>query len=229
MLRSVTVPRKKPPITFHCFLILNNSTLSTADLSWSSNISMKFRLKARKINVNQDVLKQLYLRPHLEYGCHDWNPHLEKSCRNSTWGRRLWEFTGTAQQSKNAGYMPDLGCCTDIFYRLSYFPEGTFKLRENTLLSWSKSLLLALTLTFIPHTTSFKYHLSTIYVHNSHLLIVISMSCSIALSLAFAIWVACTYWNVIEKKLHTKQKIFKNNDRVFRNGFRPWNLHTMES
>ena len=32
-------------------------------------------------NVSQNVLKQLYLslvRPHLEHGCHVWNPHLEK-------------------------------------------------------------------------------------------------------------------------------------------------------
>ena len=98
----MTISREKKPITPHHTLILNNGDLEhvesykylglllTADLSWSSHIS-SICLKARKIlgllyrrfygNVNQDVLKQLYLslvRPHLEYGCHVGNPHLEK-------------------------------------------------------------------------------------------------------------------------------------------------------
>ena len=99
--KCMTISRKKQPITPHCAVVLNSSTLEQvesykdlgllmADLSWSSHIS-SICLKARKIlgllyrqlydNVSQNVLKQLYLslvRPHLEYGCHVWNPHFEK-------------------------------------------------------------------------------------------------------------------------------------------------------
>ena len=150
----MTISRKKKPITPHCTLVLNNSTLEqvenykylglllTADLSWSSHIS-SICLKAWKIlgllyrwfygNVSQDVLKQLYLslvRPHLEYGCHVWNPHLEKdkkalesvqkfACRIATarWDNSYESLLNSLifSHSNNAGHMPGLGYCTEFF------------------------------------------------------------------------------------------------------------------
>ena len=186
----------------HCALVLNNSTLEqvqsykylglllTADLSWSSHIS-SIRLKARKIlgllyrrfyiygNVSQDVLKQLYLslvRPHLEYACQVWNPHLEKdkkaienvqkfACRIATarWDdsyENLLELLNLQPLQERRTHAR-LGLLYRILYKLSYFPESTFKLRENTPQSRGshqlelqvdpfKSLLLAQTLIFIP-------------------------------------------------------------------------------
>ena len=95
--KSMTISRKRKPVTLNYSLTLNNSNLEqvesykylglllTSDLSWSPHIS-SICLKARKIlnllyrrfysNVSQDVLKQLYLslvRPHLEYSCHVWS------------------------------------------------------------------------------------------------------------------------------------------------------------
>ena len=169
--KCMTISRKKKPIAPHCALVLNNSTLEqvqsykylglllTADLSWSSHIS-SIRLKARKIlgllyrrfygNVSQDVLKQLYLslvRPHLEYACQVWNPHLEKdkkaienvqkfACRIATarWDdnyENLLELLNLQPLHERRTHAR-LGLLYRILYKLSYFPESTFKLRENT-------------------------------------------------------------------------------------------------
>jgi len=64
--------------------------LLTADLSWTHHIEA-ICSKARKLlgllyrrfyeHVDPSALRQLYLslvRPHLEYGCHIWDPNLQK-------------------------------------------------------------------------------------------------------------------------------------------------------
>ena len=169
--KSMIISRKKTPTTPHHALVLNNGTLEqvesykylglllTADLSWSSHIS-SICLKARKVlgllyrrfygNVSQDVLKQLYLslvRPHLEYGCHVWNPHLEKdkkaledvqkfACRIATahWDESydtLLELLHLQPLQERRTHAR-LGLMYRILYKLSYFPAETFKLRNLT-------------------------------------------------------------------------------------------------
>ena len=170
--KCMTISRKKEPITPPHALVLNNSTLEkvqsykylglllTADLSWSSHIS-SICLKARKIlgllyrwfygNVSQDVLKQLYLslvRPHLEYGCHVLNPHLEKDKREL---ENVQEFACTIatahwddsydnllhllnlQSLQEHRIHARLGMLYRIIYKLSYYAEDTFKLRASNL------------------------------------------------------------------------------------------------
>lgn len=199
--KSMIISRKKEPITPQCALMLNGNNLEqvksykylglllTADLSWSSHIS-SVCLKARKIlgllyrrfygNVSQDALKQMYLslvRPHLEYGSHVWNPHLEKdkkalesiqkfACRivSAHWDEsygNLLELLNLHLQERRTHAR--LGLLYRIRYKLSYFPEGTFKVRDNLLPSrCSHQLELQVPFartnsyfySFVPHTTS---------------------------------------------------------------------------
>ena len=168
----MTISRKKKPITPQRALTLNNGNLEqvesykylglllTADLSWSPHIS-SICLKARRIlgliyrrfygNVSQDALRQLYLslvRPHLEYGCQVWNPHLVKdkealenvqkfACRIATahWDENyemLLQFLDV-QPLQERRIHARLGLLYRILYKLSHFPEGTFELRKNVL------------------------------------------------------------------------------------------------
>ena len=125
-------------------------------------------------NVSQDALKQLYLslvRPHLEYGCQVWNPHLVKdrealenvqkfACRIATvhWDENyetLLQFLDI-QPLQNAEYMPGLDYCIEsstsyhIFQKaLSNYGIIFYLVEIHTNLS-SKSLLLAQILTFTP-------------------------------------------------------------------------------
>ena len=127
--------------------------LLTAELSSSSHIS-PICLKARKIlsllyrrfygNVSQDVLKQLYLslmKPHLEYGCHVWNPHHVKDKKALENIQKLACRIGTAHWDESYDSLLELlnlqslherrtharlGLLYRIQYKLSYFPEGTF-------------------------------------------------------------------------------------------------------
>ena len=170
--KCMTISRKKEPITPLHDLVLNNGTLEkvqsykylglllTVDLSWSSHIA-SICLKARKIlgllyrrfygNVNQDVLKQLYLslvRPHLEYGCHVWKPHLENDKRELEKVQKFACRIATAhwddsydnllhllnlQPLQERRIHARLGMLYRIIYKLSYYPEDTFKLRASSL------------------------------------------------------------------------------------------------
>ena len=201
--KCMIISRKKKPITPQCALILNGNNLEqvksykylglllTADLSWSSHIS-SVCLKARKIlgllyrrfygNLSQDALKQLYLslvRPHLEYGCHVWNPHLEKDKKALESVQRFACRIASAHWDESYGSLLELlnlqslqerrsharlGLLYKILYKLSYFPEGTLKVRDNILPSRSGSHQLELQVpfartnsyfySFVPHTTS---------------------------------------------------------------------------
>ena len=216
--KYMTISRKMKPTTPHHPLILNNGDLEhvesykylglllTADLSWSSHIS-SICLKARKIlgllyrrfygNVNQDVLKQLYLslvRPHLEYGCHVWNPHLEKDKKALENVQKFACRIATAHWDESYDNLLDLanlpplherriharlGLLYKIIYKLSYFPEGTFKFRGNSLpnrCSHQLELQVPFARTnsyfysFVPHTTSLWNSLpkDTINLSTSH-------------------------------------------------------------
>ena len=213
--KYMTISRKKKPITPQRALTLNNGILEqvesykylglllTADLSWSPHIS-SICLKARRIlgliyrrfygNVSQDALKQLYLslvRPHLEYGCQVWNPHLVKdrealenvqkfACRIATahWDENyetLLQFLNI-QPLQERRIHARLGLLYRILYKLSHFPEGTFELRNN-ILSGRNSHQLELQVpfartnpyfySFVPHTTSLWNSLSKDVINSS--------------------------------------------------------------
>ena len=128
----------------------------------------------------EDVLKQLYLSliiPHLEYGCHVWNPHPEKdkkaledvqkfACRIATvrWDESYdTVFESHLQPLQERRTHARLRLMYRILHKLSYFPAGTFKLQNSTQpnsCSYQLELQVPFARTdsyfysFVPHTSS---------------------------------------------------------------------------
>ena len=155
--------------------------LLTTNLSWSAHIST-ICTKAKKIlgliyrrfygSANQTILKQLYLslvRPHLEYACQIWDPHLVRDkkmlenvqkfgCKLAAhqWDAsyqellELFELQPLEQQRLHL----KLGLLFKILHRLCYIPSVPVIRNNMPSLSISHSLQVDPPFT---HTNAFKY------------------------------------------------------------------------
>ena len=174
------ISRKKSPVTPTVPLLLGNlplqkvetfkylGVLISQDMSWSSHIETTCS-KAKKVLgllyrkfyecSNTETLVQLYLslvRPHLEYACSVWSPHLVKDINAI---ENVQKFASRmATHNWNLNYN-DLLSLTDlptlerrrmdlklgqlfkIVHKLCSFPEGIVRFREQTpLLSNTRSV-----------------------------------------------------------------------------------------
>ena len=155
------------------------------NLSWSPHIHA-ICSKARQIIgllyrrfynfSNSDTLIQLYtslVRPHLEYACPVWSPHLAKdiqeiervqafACRMAT---HTWRANYQELQSiikiptlERRRLELKLGHLFKIIHNLCFFPEGVFCYREQTPLVTSTRSAHSLTLVqLFAHTNSYLY------------------------------------------------------------------------
>lgn len=200
--KTMTISRKRSPSHPANPLLLNGEALEkvdsykylglllTADLSWSSHIS-GICAKARKIlglvyrrfygAADQEAIKQLYIsivRPHLEYGCQIWDPHLVKdktalenvqkfACRiaSARWDEGYEDLLNhlNLQPLHQRRLHAKLGLLYKIIHKLCFFPENTFQERSichshrvthqhqlNIPFAHSNSYLYS----FVPHTIS---------------------------------------------------------------------------
>ena len=142
--------------------------LLSQDMSWSSHVQATCS-KAKKVLgllywkfygcSNTNTLIQLYIslvRPHLEYACPVWAPHMAKdihaiesvqkfACRMAThnWNLGYHELLSMTELPtlEKRGLELKLGQLFKIVHNLCFFPEDIVKLREQTpLLSNTRSL-----------------------------------------------------------------------------------------
>lgn len=163
--------------------------LLTSDLSWSPHVT-NICTKARKVlgllyrrfygSTSQDSLKQLYLslvRPHLEYACQVWDPHLAGDKKAIESVQKFALKLATAKWDKSYNELLDLaelkpledrraelklGLLYKILNDLCFFPDGSWEFRNH----WSsrtahpKQLAVQFAHTnsyfysFFPHTSS---------------------------------------------------------------------------
>ena len=178
--KYMLISRKKTPVTPTVPLLLGNlplqkvetfkylGVLISQDMSWSSHVQTTCS-KAKKVLgllyrkfykcSNTETLVQLYVslvRPHLEYACSVWSPHLVKDINAI---ENVQKFASRmATHNWNLNYN-DLLSLTDlptlerrrmdlklgqlfkIVHKLCFFPEGIVRLREQTpLLSNTRSV-----------------------------------------------------------------------------------------
>ena len=163
--------------------------LLTSDLSWSSHVG-NICTKARRVlgllyrrfygQTSQSSLKQLYLslvRPHMEYACQVWDPHLVKDKKAIESVQRFALKVVTAQWDSSYDELLELanlkpleerrtelrlGLLFKILHNLCFFPEGSVEYRSfsSGRSSHSQQLYIPLAHTnsyfysFFPHTSS---------------------------------------------------------------------------
>ena len=131
--------------------------LLTSDLSWSSHVG-NICTKARRVlgllyrrfygQTSQSSLKQLYLslvRPHMEYACQVWDPHLVKDKKAIESVQRFALKVVTAQWDSSYDELLELanlnpleerrtelrlGLLFKILHNLCFFPEGSVEYRS---------------------------------------------------------------------------------------------------
>ena len=168
--KYMTVSRKKSPsLPTEPLQLLGNElervdcyrylgVLLTSDLSWSPHVT-NICTKARRVlgllyrrfygSTSQDSLKQLYLslvRPHMEYACQVWDPHLAGDKKAIECVQKFALKLATAKWDKSYDELLDLadlkpledrrvelklGLLYKILNDLCFFPDGSLEFRNH--------------------------------------------------------------------------------------------------
>ena len=185
----------------NCYKYLG--VLLTSNLSWSSHVD-NICIKARRVlgllyrrfygSTSQSSLKQLYLslvRPHMEYACQVWDPHLMKDRKaiedvqkfalkvvTSKWDSSYNELLEFAELKplEDRRVELKLGLLFKIVHNLCFFPDGSLEFRNCRSGRTSHSQQLSVP---FAHTNSYFY---SFFPHTSSTWNMLDDSCILSLS-----------------------------------------------